>query len=80
MRCEFCKFYVNEEGQCRVNAPVIGADGMGEWPGVQDFQWCGRFQIDDGMLDCLLALENAADMPGVVVEIRKKIADRKRSK
>lgn len=80
MRCEYCKFYANGDGECRVNAPVIGADGVGAWPEVKEFEWCGQFAIDDGVMNLLWALEAVGGNPKVAAMIHEKLAAHKRSK
>ena len=60
-RCDRCRYFdtsiTDEDGArspCRVTAPTIpfGArSGTGEWPMVEDSDWCGLFHLDPDKLD-----------------------------
>jgi len=48
-RCEKCKWRDIEE-RCRRHPPVWmhhGHDSSAVWPWVDDYDWCGDFEIDD---------------------------------
>lgn len=48
MHCEDCRFWFEDQSQCRRNAPqpMAGASGGHDtlWPRVEPQDWCGEYQ------------------------------------
>lgn len=45
--CKNCRFYGEVTKDCRHNPPERVGDLLyGQWPGVTENDWCGKFEID----------------------------------
>ncbi len=40
--CRTCRYYGSN--QCRFASPVLGPNGIGGWPRVEESEWCGRWK------------------------------------